>query len=105
MEVLIGRFREGIWLWHSNLSCGFFQLLEHQPVVHGVDHAPLSFGMSAQEVLRNSLSVGEATSFVIVVRASSSWASFAHDLGSGAELESLILRVIFNDSLIFVKGS
>ena len=105
MEVLISGFGEGIWLRHVDLASCFLQFLKHQSVVYCVHHTSLSFRVRTQQVLRNSLGVGETTRFIIVVGFAWSWLAFAHDLRFGTELESFVLRVIFNDSLVFVKSS
>ena len=105
MKILICGFGEGIWLWHTNLACRFLQFLKHQSVIYCVYHASFGFRMRTQQVLRDSLSIRETASFIIVVGFAGSWLAFAHDLRFGAELKSFILRVIFNDSLVFVKGS
>jgi hypothetical protein len=90
-------------LHHS--SC-ITHLLQHQPVVDCINHTSLSFCMRTEQILWDSMRVGKATSFIVIV-SSIAWRClpFAHDLRSGTEFKSFVLWIIFNHSLVLVKSS
>jgi hypothetical protein len=89
-------------LHHS--SC-ITHLLQHQPIVHCINHASLSFCMRTEQILWDSLRVGKAASFIVIVCIAGRCLAFSHDLRSGTEFKSFVLRIIFNDSLVLVKSS